>query len=328
MTILNSAYETSIERGRQLGTIRDAIEFCIRSGSLDTFSAQDRIVYVRGKGTHIDAIPPFQHPLQVNPKDPDLLAVDLRTYVSLVNDYTGSNYRIKRPTPYQVQMARTLFNQKWIKDGPLSLLHVSSAPMAGYSIWVKDALGNKITMTEGVTVRILAAYYYYCQHFDETEFAPRQMNDVAMLIQRATRMSISTVTEVLGQLAKDSGMFAAIVSLEDFCRTVMEVTDSPRLRGLSPAAIIPVLANTWDGSESKALVATAIEFPPSWLAYYLSGLITRMGAKSRLWNAVQNSVPKGETAFVAQALITSIRFDTRSQQGWQQPEREQIAEYI
>ena len=327
MTILNTPYDTSTERGRQLGVIRDALEFCIQTGALDAFSPTERIVYVRGKGTHIDAIPPFLHPLQIDPKDKDLLAVDLRTYVSLVNDYTGTNYRVRRPAHYQAQMARTLFTRKWLIDGPMSLLIVSATPMGAYANWIKDAFANKITLPEGQTIRILAAYYFYCQHTNETEFNPRQMNDIVSLMQRATRLSNSTIMETIGQLARTNGTFGAITSLEDFCKTVSEVTASPRLRSLTPAAILPILANTWDGSESKALVATAVEFPPTWYAYFLISLITRQ-PKSRLWSAVHNSISKTEVGFIAQAFIASIQFDAKSRQGVETPQKEQVVGYV
>lgn len=307
MTVLKTAYEALTQTALRTDAITETIGFALASSHLDTISPTLRLVVINRRNTILDNIPHFEHPIQVDGKDSDLLAVDLRPYVG--ENKLNGQIVIKRIPGFQLQMVRALLNQKWLREDPKRLMAISTVPMGAYAEWITGAFVGKINPLETDVVKTLAAFYYYCQFSDDVTFTPIDVPKIAQLITRTTRVPIATVIDVLSHFDTGNGQIKAIESLKDFISALVEVSASPRLRSTTPVDLIRALANGWDGGESKAILSTAIEHPPTWIAFVLLALTSRHHNKSRVSQAVQRSIRKGEESFVAQAIMSAVEFD-------------------
>lgn len=316
MTILQTPYETSVEKRRQMSGVREAVMKALASRNLDVTNPKIRIMFVNRRNAILNDIPFFAHPIQPDPQDADLLAVDMRPYVKESGAFS-SNIQITRPAAYQLQMARALFNYRWLKESKVSLLAVSSVPMGAYADWVASPFANKISGEELIQVKILAAFFYYCQFFDNTEFYQADVLKIVQLIARSTGTAMSRVGEVLARLDNGSDAVRAIKDIHDFCQTVAETGNSPRLRTVTPETLVPTLSMTWDGRDSMAIVATALEFPPTWIAFVLLACISRGHQRSRLAESVIRVGDKKNLAFIAKALMASVDFEVAQELGRQ-----------
>lgn len=272
MSISRTAYDTVATRGYQIKRTAEAVEVAYSFGDLNVKHNDSgaAAAFVEGGRSSADNIPAFAHPLLIENKGSAPYVVgDVRNYG--VWDKMQDSFHVRNQYEYDMQVLRTKLNWIWVTQSANILRDISTVPMAVYSAWISETLGRHCMLNpqEQLTVAILSAYFYACQFIEASEEIDKQDKfKIAGQIARATGIRAEDVLDTIEDIPqiKDASYFAAMLH---------EVTGAVRLRDLNVGVLYGYLGSTWWGTNSKELVAVAVEHPPTWLAILYAAFNSR-----------------------------------------------------
>lgn len=209
-------------------------------------------------------IPTFEHPIRIEePGRPEYWVIDLRSYSGKIKAAGG---KLPLEGGSGILVKRTLLEIYWNKFSGLSVQHAGDLPMAVYSRWLSGLLATRCNLDAAVQakVAILAAFYYCNQHITEEQLTPKQHEAFCMRISRALRINPSDITTFLAPVKY-------IGNLGEFCDTLKSQVYSKSLAIIDPRFIYTITMTSWfGGTDARALVAAALEFPPVFIALVLA----------------------------------------------------------
>ena len=209
-------------------------------------------------------IPTFEHPLHVQePGFPEYWVVDLRSYAGKIK---ANNGKLPQEGSAGIMVKRTLLEIYWNKFGGLAVQHAGDLPMAVYARWLSGLLATRCNLDAAVQAQVLllAAFYYCCQHIPEEKLTEKQHEAFCLRISRALRVNPSDVLRFLGQAGY-------IGDLQQFCDELKTRVYSKSLAIIDTRFIYTITMTSWfGGTDARALVAAALEFPPVFIALILA----------------------------------------------------------
>ena len=110
-----------------------------------------------------------------------------------------------------------------------------------------------------------AALYYLSLFATEDKFDLGKAN---LVISRVLGLNLGLVQEVTNGIGY-------IADAHKFTEAFTGLIDSPRLSGVDVDVLITLLNGSWFGSNSTALIATAVEYPPTFVALIYLALTDR-----------------------------------------------------
>lgn len=271
MTKYITAYDTTACRDYVLKKTIDAVDIAYGNGFLDM---EGGILLVKGGAAVVDAIPSFAHPLfssHINN-----LVADVRSFGKY--DRAQNKFIVRNTIEYNLAVHRANLNKIWIEESASILRDISPLPISVFSSWISESLGKRFALDprEQLNVAILAAIFYNSLFADSNDliFEERDKLRITTSVTKATRASAEDVLKILDQLS-DVGQNGASVSIYDFCYHAEKISGSVRLRELNPGLLYSIISSTWFGTNSKEIIVTALEHPPTWLAIIMAACSER-----------------------------------------------------
>lgn len=280
MPIFRTAYDTLACHGFILDKIRHPLDEALIRGALLPIASGDARKLVGTADRLTDAIPSFDHPFALteqsgNRHDPKLVMVgDFRRYGRF--DPHQKEFVIKVRNDYAFQEKRTVLNQIWVDTAPSTLGNCSPLPMKLYGLWVADAVSGRYSLDpqEKLRLQILASIFYAGLFYDIHDHWDK--NRVAAQVKRALNVDAKFIFDALEYVKQPMN------GLLEFVAVVKEAIDTVRLKDFNHGLLYAVLKPTWYGVNNDALVAVALEHPPTWLAMLYLAISDRSYAKTRL----------------------------------------------
>lgn len=229
--------------------------------------------FVEGKGINPK---PFINPVTFNHGDDTFLVFDARPMTRF--DRRENKHVVKDPTNFKRDVTRVVLQSIWTDEGPRAILRLSIAfQVKIFTRWVADTLSMRYALAgdQAGKLAVLCAFYYLCLFTDAKSVDKRK---TALIITRALHLNMNYVEEVLHNVDY-------ITDLPSFIDIVNSTLETERLRGLNYEVMVTLLKGTWFGVNSAIIVATALEYPPTFVSMlYLSltDASTRISGLARL----------------------------------------------
>jgi hypothetical protein len=291
MPIFRTAYDTLACHGFILDKIRHPLEEAYVRGALPAIGSSGACKLVGNNDKLTDGIPVFDHPFEItdsmatmtgnNIHDPHVFVVgDLRRFGRF--DPHQKEFVVKVRNDYGFQLVRTVLNQIWVTDAPSTLGNCSPLPMKFYGIWVADAIARRYYLDphEKLRLQVLASIFYAGLFYDIHDHWDK--NRVAAQVKRAIGVDAKFIFDALEYVKQP------INSLIEFVDIVKEAIDTVRLKELNHGILYAALKGTWYGVNNDAVVAVALEHPPTWLAMLYVAINDRSYSKSQIATLIQN----------------------------------------
>lgn len=315
MAIFKTAYDTTVGKAANIAKIKNAIiETIIHEGvwgfDYNLASAEDGIrpMFIASKADSEANIPFFIHPMIVSldqiKKEEVMVCTDIRSFASYNKNSQNEHDILNVRNKMELDLARirTVLNIVWIKDRPMSLRDISTIPTAVFGNWVSETIAKRYALDpkDQMTIMILACIYY------NTLFSPSSKIDeedhvrVAGSIIKMTRAPSGMVSEIFDKVTDMSG-------IKDFCTNIREICQNTRLDDFNEGVLVSLLITSWFGTNSKEMLAVALEHPPTWIAIVYSSFVERTYKNSGIAKISQRYAQgKGETDFV-RSLVAVIK---------------------
>lgn len=265
MSVYKTAYDTIACKEFVLTKITHGLKQANVNGQL---TAVSRIFTVEGGSAQVDAIPSFAHPVLINEENIYALAIDVRTFGKF--DQHQQHFVIRNLTEYNLAVYRAKLNYIWIEDSTTLLRDISPVCMGLFSSWISEAVAKRFALNprEQLDLSILAAVYYNSLFHDKDELEENDKVRLATTIGKAVKSSAQDVFNIVDKIS-------VIHTVRDFCTTAGAVTGSIRLHELNTGVLFAIMGGTWFGTNSREMVAVALEHPPTWIAILLSAYTER-----------------------------------------------------
>ena len=267
MTICKTAYDTTACSGFVLKKTTDAIAVAYAYGQMPNIP-KTNINIVEGGNPVADAVPAFAHPILIKNSNSENLILDVRGFGTM--DMAQMQYRIRNEIEYKLAIHRAELNQIWITENTNILRDVSQLPIALYASWVSEAIAKRFALDprEQLNLAILTAIFYNSQFTNDDKNNEHDKLRAINSISKALRASSQDVMAIMDQVNY-------IPNVVSFCQLAQTISGSIRLSDLNVGLLYSIIGSTWFGTNSKEMVAVALEHPPTWLAILMAAYSER-----------------------------------------------------
>lgn len=177
---------------------------------------------------------------------------------------------VTNPSDYRFAVRQAMLTYLWAVEGPKHFSQLGILPMRVYARWVSEGIVRRLGLDpmDQLRIQILAAYYYMCQ-FVEEEVPETNRYGMANLIARALSTTAETVIKYIVPVGPLTGLGSLVEAIKS------GEGASPRLEMLNVGIIYTLLAGGWFGAHGRYIVATALEYPPTFLVMLLTAYTDR-----------------------------------------------------
>lgn len=237
-------------------------------------------------------IPTFGQPLLIEMASGDRAYIaDIRPFVSIANQ-KNRDLKIHNYGSYDSIMDRLIMQVMWDERGAERMMGMGSICMTMYSRWVTNTLTRRLTLSQEsqYTIGILAAYFYYCLHSEETnpELDAITKAKVIALVRQATNADMMHIKQFIDATP-------IIRSVKGFITAIQEQTQDSRLSTLNDAGLFVIIGPTFIGNDARLTACVALEHPPTFIASLYGAIVYKGASMSGLGQLVKN-IAHGQAA--------------------------------
>ena len=265
MTIVHTPYDALATRSMaRIKEIRSNLNEAIARdlvrevGQLTTQDGQLGKVYRMVGGDILsDSTPFFSHPFNLeDDRGVHRMVFDARQFGRVSGQ--EANYVVRNQPEYDWSMQRAILSLRWHMGEHKRLQAQSALPQQVYANMIAESLSRRYVLDprETLVVGALSGLYYACLHSDEPLSEVERVQFVGKMA-RALRCPSEFVMEVTEDVEK-------IDSLNSLCEEIKKKTGD-RMESLEPALVIAVCASNWFGTNSREVMAVALEHVPTWM---------------------------------------------------------------
>lgn len=282
MSIFKTAYDTTYGSSIITKKIEEAInEACIRglgySDNLNLISSlKIKPLFISGRSGLDDHIPLFAHPMLVRTlsgsnKGDEYIVTDIRPFVSKSNNTSNDEIVIRNTTEFNFTKIRAIMNLAWLTDNVMYLKNNLGFAATVYGSLISENITKRYALDpkEQLMIFITCHLYYQTLFYDKKVFDESDYQMFAVHTIKATKAPAALVLEVFDKLTQGFNDMHSLVE------GIKLVIDNVRLKDLNAGVLITTLGNSWYGLNSKEIIATAIEHPPTWTAICYVSIIER-----------------------------------------------------
>lgn len=316
MAIFKSAYDTTVGKSsNNLSKIKNAIlETVIKEGpwgfDYNLAATCDEIhpMFIASRADSEANIPFFIHPMIVTTEQikrtETMVCTDIRSFASYNKNSQDENDILNVRNRMELDLAsiRTVLNIVWINDRPMNLRDISSVPTAVFASWISETIAKRYALDpkDQLTIMVIACIYYSTLFSEHSEISEEERVRVSGSIIKITRAPALFVNDVFDKITEMS-------NIKDFCKNIKDICDNTRLQDFNEGVLVSLLITSWFGTNSKEMLAVALEHPPTWIAIVYSSFVERTYKNSGIAKISQRyAQAKGETDFV-RALVSLIK---------------------
>ena len=293
MTIIQSAYDTTVMRHSNVSKIKQAVETAHAHFELKEISHGVSIVV--GNGSAVSAAPVFNYPVLIKDSSGNDIAVfDARSLVT-ASPNEMEPYRIREPYKFDAYHIGAALSLQWAQGTVGRLRDMSQLPLAIYANWFGAMMSVRFGIDAGTQLKIsILAAVFYLNQFCEGEPDEREKAFFVVAIQRACGYRVSDIQPVV-----DNHGF--IQDIEHLCESIREYTQKVQLEDLNAATLVATAGGYWYYNHGREAIAVALEYPPLWLQIVFQSITDRGFKKARLTTIVErNTYRKFHQDFVRQ----------------------------
>lgn len=259
MAIFNTAYDTTVMQGYPLNEFVTGV---LKSINLGRCQKAKENLWVVTDGT---LAPPFSHPIHLIDNTTGVardlgMAIDAR---ALVKPGVGGrvDVRVRDRTNYDLLAVRADLTYKWITGDKKLISRVTPKMMNIYSYWLSGNIARRFALDPGdiAKLQIICAVYWQSLFIASNQWDERFIDECMVQLTQVMRTRVDFLRSVI----QDIQPMTDIKSLTD---TIKTVTDSVRLKDLTPGVLISIIASTWMGNNKAEILAVAVEHPPTFLS--------------------------------------------------------------
>lgn len=164
---------------------------------------------------------------------------------------------ISNPGLYRREVIRTVLQATWQQEGPNALLRLGTFQVKLFTSWVTEQISRRFGLDgeQQMTLSVVVAYYYLSLF---THHKDIDRDRTAIIISRALNLSLAYVQTHLTRID-------VVRNAPELLEQLPEVLMSTRIAGLSLDVLIAMLSGTWFGANNTYLIASAIEYPPTFI---------------------------------------------------------------
>lgn len=297
MSYFGTAFETtagSLESKQklELGLKEASISINMKDRSFGVEPNGKRFVaFITGQTSEEMKIPVFIHPCLVKGKDVDLLFVDLRLFKTTGSDYFSPKEfedAVRNKSEYAFTKSRAVLNHLWLVENLDSFKTKFSFAGYVYAAWLSQAVAKAYALDLNDQYRIMALsmYFYHLLFSAEKKLTGDALETAVIHTIKATKLPAAEIYELFESL--DS-----MVSISDYCEAVKKVASNVRLRDFNLAVLLMQIRNTWYATNSKEILAVALEHPPTWIAIVSATMLERSYRSSPLYKIIELQAKRG-----------------------------------
>lgn len=227
-------------------------------------------------------IPAFSQPMYIESSNGNKCVVaDVRPFITMTNA-KNQEYKVNSFYAYDSLLERTVMEVCWLESGPDRILGLGIYPMRAFCRWITNTLTQRLVLPEDTQyiVMVIACYYYYCLHSENTDrsFSQIDMGRIVGQIHRVTGYEMRNIHELLHELP-------IIRDINGFVQVLKDKTSFTRiatLASLTPAGVYTLVGNSISGHDPRVTAAIALEHPPTFVALVKLAISYRGAGKSGL----------------------------------------------
>ena len=265
--MFKSAYDTTVCKEYQVGKCALEMARYIGVYGVGVAGGRSQLVAVPGADEYnsfvlmpgVVDIPPFAHPLKINDyQNKPTWVVDNRNFMRISQE----------GTPVPVDRLACRFNEVrlglqcvWDVEEPLYINNLGNFQLMLFARWVSEAITRRCGLPPETQMRVsvLCAFHYLCMFRDFTETMEYgEELKMSAQISRATFVPAAEVMSILSDIRPT-------ISINDFVTLLKEQSQSVRLSTMNLALLYTIIGGGWFGTNSRELLAVALEHPPTWV---------------------------------------------------------------
>lgn len=214
--------------------------------------------------------------------DKRYIVCDLRQVVKV--DKLTKTYTIRNEAEYNSIIIRTILTAI-LATGNEDTLLVAKLPQKAYATWLSDNLSKRFGLNMGdSTLVYILSLMFYSQLLTDDPIAKNIEN-----IFHSVRSEIM-VPELFNEVAK---RIVKLDNIDDYCQALYPVTGNTRLKDVDYTTLSNLVLNNWFGLNSKELMLTALEHPPTWISVFLTALKYRTYKNTMIYTIADKVSKKG-----------------------------------
>lgn len=319
MSIFKTAYDTTVgksfvmskvDNGLREAIIKDYIE----NNNYDIQKIGDLSpILITNRDKSEANIPYFSHPYLLEMKESrdhktDYLCSDVRSYVTYTQSVNPeNNLHIRNKMEFDLAKIRLILNMIWLSDRPRTLRDISPVPLIVFCSWISEGVSRRFALDprDQLNLSIIAGIYYFSLFNESDTFTEDDVLRVTGAVIKATKAPSKDVISIFDRVEK-------LGNVKDFCATVRNILENPRLDDFNEGLLISILSGSWFGTNAKEMLAISLEHPPTWIAVVYSSLVERSFKNSVIAKISDRyALAKGGNDFT-RSLISVIKSHTEN----------------
>lgn len=291
--IKDTAYDTTVGGMLDMRNIEQCIKVALIQDAafnqtLDVDSSHSvKPVFILGGTTSQDAIPFFAHPYRLQmDKDVVLLVSDLRPFIRSGELFKGMP-DVKNKTEYNFVKSRAILNLAWLNGYAGTIKNELMFAGTVLSMWLSDVIAKKYALDPKDQMIIsIVAHFYYQSLFTTEEWSEEWLQKASIHVLKATRAPSDLVYYVADHCH-------GFKSITDLCEVIKKSTENVRLDNFNTGMLLTIIANSWYGTNSREILPTALEHPPTWCAIVYASLTERTFKNSSIAKVTEKYAKHG-----------------------------------
>lgn len=274
MSIFLDGYQTTVGSVFVTKQIETAIKESIIRHRLDLVNlnvenaGNVKPLFITGSLPSEVEIPLFTHPITIfNFQHQNFLCTDLRLFVRKDTPIDEIETGIKNLTEYNFIKSRAILNLLWLNDGANSIKNNLSFASTVFAAWLAETISKTYALDfkDQTTISVITSFYYQTLFTNDKVFDEDTRQKMAVHTIKTTKAPAEFVFGVFDKIE-------SMMSIEDYCKSVVEITENVRLKSFNLAMLLTIIRNSWYGTNAKEVIAIAIEHPPTWVAMVYTAL--------------------------------------------------------
>lgn len=243
--------------------IKKSIKEALIENALYQFSSS---IYFVTETIGTRTIAPFAHPVIISHRLNTTIVVDVRQHGRLNNkgELQGGSHLLF------AKVRSILMDAAWVDGEQRSLMNTGDFHMQMFGKVMGENIKRRMNLepTVGLTIEILASYFYGCQFYSEKEFKDDIYHRLVKRISRTAKVPVQGIYTIVDGLGHVS-------NIHQFTDALKERTGSIRLDKMNPGLLFSMLGGMWFGPNHSEVIGTAIEHPPTFCAIIYVSLVDR-----------------------------------------------------
>lgn len=248
-------------------------------------------------------IPPFNHPYFMENTEGKTTVINLAPYRGVVQRNESGEVILPTMGAAGILARRTLLEEIWSNGDVSSFFFNIDVPLTVFSLWLGGLLKSRLTLNDETAMKAeaLTAYYYLCLHLKEEDFDEKKLEIVAIKVNRILRIPIQTLKDWFSPVGY-------LANLDAYCDALRKFGGSMSFKNLDKRAVWNLTSTSWFGStDTKELIAAALEYPPAFNAIVYSGIGEKFYRKAFLSHLIERTGKRLDTRSFISGIDGTIR---------------------